>query len=97
MEIQNSERRNSEYAFFESQREHETQRQQLLEANQSKLNERIHLCSRLGMEDHLHQESYARNCQEIAELKRGCYQEEIQKHNEDWKNFQCSMIRNHEQ
>ena len=36
MEIQNLERRNSEYALFESQRELESQRRQLLEANQSK-------------------------------------------------------------
>ena len=40
MEIQNSERRNSEYALIESQRELESQRRQLLEANQSKLNVR---------------------------------------------------------
>ena len=34
MEIQNSWRRNSEYALFESQRELESQRRQLLKANQ---------------------------------------------------------------
>ena len=28
------------------------------------------------MKDHLHQESYARSCQEKEELKRRCYQEE---------------------
>ena len=44
MEIQNSERRNSEYALFESQRELESQRQQLLEANQIKLNVREYIC-----------------------------------------------------
>ena len=27
--------------------------------------ERIHLCSRLGMKDHLHQECYPRSCREI--------------------------------
>ena len=77
MEIQNSERRNSEYELFESQRELESQRRQLLEANQSKLNEREYiLCSRLEMKDHLHQESYAKSCREIEELKRCCYPEE---------------------
>ena len=40
MEIQNSERRNSEYALIGSQRELEPQRRQLFEANQSKLNVR---------------------------------------------------------
>ena len=44
MEIQNSERRNSEYALFESQRELESQRQQLLKANQSKLDVREYTC-----------------------------------------------------
>ena len=34
MEIQNLEPRNSEYALFESQRELESQRRQLLDANQ---------------------------------------------------------------
>ena len=29
----------------------------------------IHLCSRLEMKDHLHQESYARSCRETEELK----------------------------
>ena len=57
MEIQNLNRRNSEYALTESQRELESQRQQLLEANQSKLDVReYHLCSELETKDHLHQE-----------------------------------------
>ena len=42
---------------------------------QIKLSERIHLCRRLEMKDHLHQESYARSCREIEESKRCCYQE----------------------
>ena len=44
MEIQNSKRRNSEYALIESQRELESQRQQLLEANQNNLDEREYIC-----------------------------------------------------
>ena len=79
MEIQNSERRNSEYALLESQRELESQRRQLLKANQwadQARRERVHLCSRLEMKDHLHKECYARSCREIEELRIRCYQEE---------------------
>ena len=79
MEILNSERRNSEYALFESQQEIESQRRQLLKANQwaeQAQRERIHLCGELEMKDHLHQESCARNRREIEELKRRCYKEE---------------------
>ena len=100
-EIQNLKRRSSEYALFESQREFEPRRRQLLKANQwadQDQRERIQLCSELEMKDHLHQGSYARSCQEIEELKRRCYQEEIaEKNNEDWNNFRRSMIKNHEQ
>ena len=79
MEIQNVERRNSEYALIESQRELESQRLQLLEANQwadQAQRERIHLCSELEMKNRLHQECHARSCQEIEELKRSCFKEE---------------------
>ena len=79
MEIQNWERRNSEYALIESQRELESPRRQLLKANQwadQAQRERIHLCSELEMKNHLHQECYARSCQEIEELKKRCYKEE---------------------
>ena len=79
MEIQNLERRNSEYTLFESQRERESQKQQLLVANQKAdqaQRERIHLCSELDMKNRLHRECYARSCQEIEELKRRCYKEE---------------------
>ena len=101
MEIQNLERRNSELALFESQRELGPQRCLLLEANQyadQAQRERIQSCSRLEMQDHLHQECYARSCREIEEfqktlLSRGKYWQ----NNEDWKNFVRSMIRNHEQ
>ena len=52
LEIQNLERRNSEYALFESQRELESQKQQLLMANlwaDQAQRERIRLCSELEM------------------------------------------------
>ena len=78
MEMQNLERRNSEHTLTESQRELESQRQQLLKASQwadQAQQDRIHLCSRSGMKDHLHQERYARRCREIEELKKSCYQE----------------------
>ena len=75
------ERRNSEYALVEPQRELESQRQQLLEANQwadQAQRERRHLCSELEMKNRLHQEWYERSCQEIEQLKRRCDQEEIE-------------------
>ena len=79
MEIQNLDRRSSEYAVMESRRELECQRRQLLEANlwaDQAQRERIHLCSELEMKSRLHQECYARSCREIEELKTRCYQEE---------------------
>ena len=82
MEIQNLERRNSEYALFESQRGLESQRLQLLEANQwtdQAQQERTLLCSELKMKSSLHQECYARSCQEFKELRRRCYQEDSSK------------------
>ena len=75
------ERRNSEYALVETQRELESQRQQLLEANQwadQAQRERRHLCIELEMKNRLHQEWYERSCQEIEQLKRRCDQEEIE-------------------
>ena len=72
MEIQNSERRNSEYALFESQRELESQRQQILMANHwadQPQRERIFFVQRTEMRSHLRQESHARSCQEKEKLK----------------------------
>ena len=77
-EIQKSERRNTEDALFDSQRELEYPRQLSLKANHwadQAQRERIHLCSELEMRSHLRQESHARCCQEIEELKRRCCQE----------------------
>ena len=79
MEIQKSERRNSEYALLGSQRELESQRQQLLMANDwadQTQRARIHLCSGSEMRSRLYQEGYERSCQEIEELWRRCNQEE---------------------
>ena len=79
IEIQNLERRNSQYALIESRRELESQGRQLLEANQwayQARRERIHFCSELEMKNRLHQKCYARGCQEIEELSRRCYKEE---------------------
>ena len=76
LETQNLERRNSEYALIKSRRELESQRQQLLEANQwadQAQRERIHLCSELEMKNRLHQECYAISCQEIEELRSRCF------------------------
>ena len=79
LEIPNLERRNSEYALIESRRELESQRRQLLDANQwadQAQRERIHLCSDLEMKSRLHQEYYARSCQEVEELRKRCNKEE---------------------
>ena len=68
MELQNLERRNSENALFESQRELESRRLQLLKAIQrtdQAQRQRIHFCGLLEMKSRLHQECYARSCQEI--------------------------------
>ena len=55
-------------------RELESQKQQLLEANQSKLNVREYICAaNWGMEDHLHQECYVRSCREIGEYAEENY------------------------
>ena len=72
MEIQNLERRNSEYALFEWKRELEFQKTAIIDV-QIKLTV---LCSELEMKSRLHRECYTRSCQEIEELKRGYYQEE---------------------
>ena len=78
MEIQNLERRNSDYALFESQRELESQRQFLedIQWTDQVLRKRISLCSELEMKSRLHQEYIARSCREFEKLKRRCYQEE---------------------
>ena len=78
LEIQNLERRNSEYALIESRRELESERRQLLESNEwadQDHRERIHLCRELEMKNRLRQQCYARSCQEIEELRKRCYKE----------------------
>ena len=78
MEIQHMERRNSEYGLIESQRELESQKLQLSDANQwadQAQRERLHFCSEVEMKNRLHRECYARSCQEIEELRRRCQQE----------------------
>ena len=52
-------------------------RRQLLDANQwadQAQRERIHVCSDLEMKNRLHQECFARSCQEIEELRRRFYE-----------------------
>ena len=96
MKIPKFERRNSEYALFESQRELESQRLQLLEDIQRTdqvQRERTYLCSELKIKNRLHQECYARSCREIEEMKRRCYKEE----NEAIQQKLNSRIRNLEQ
>ena len=77
MELQIFGMKYSEYALFESLRELESQRLQLLEDIQwtdQVQRERIYLCSELKMKNRHHQECYARSCQEFEELKRSCIQ-----------------------
>ena len=79
MEVQNLERRNSEYALIASRRELESQRRQVLDASlwaDQAQRERIHLCSELEKKNRLHQQCCTRSCQEIEELRRCCFKEE---------------------
>ena len=79
MELQNLERRNSEYALFGSQRELESQKLHLLVANHwanQSQRERVHLHDELETNDRIHQECNARSCREFEELTRRCDQEE---------------------
>ena len=97
MELQNLKRRNSEHAFFESQRELESQRRQLLKANQwadQAQRERIHVCSRLKMKDHLQKESMQEVAEKLKKRKDAAIRKKILKINEDWKNF---LRKNHKQ
>ena len=96
MKIPNLERRNSEYALIESQRELGSQRRQFVEVNQwahQAQREKIQWCRRFEMKNRL-QESYARSCREIEKLKSAAIKREILENDEDWKNF---LIRNHEE
>ena len=92
--------KNWEDAFTESQLELESQRRQLLKANQGqiKLNEREYTC----VADWRWRIIFIKDApQEVVEklkkLKRRCSWKEFLKNNEDGKNFLRSMIRNHEQ
>ena len=79
MAIKNLEIKNSENALYESQRELEFQRLQLQQASQwadHAQRERINLHGESERKNRLHQESYAKSCQVIEELKRRCYKEE---------------------
>ena len=49
------------------------------------------------MRNRLHQECYARSCQEFEELKIRCNEEENTEKQRRLKNFLCSTIRNHVQ
>ena len=77
VEIRRWEQRSSEIALHESYRELETQRLQLLQANfwDNAQSERISLCGELEMRNKLFQESRTKDCQEIEELRRRCWEE----------------------
>ena len=99
MEIQNLKRSKSEYALIESQRELQSQRQQLLEADQSKLNVRAFI----RVANWRWRTIFIKKAmQEVAEKWKNWKDAAIRKkilqknNNEGWNNFLCSMIRNHE-
>ena len=75
MDTRNWEQRNSVIAFNDTNRELESQRLELYQASQrpdQAQREKINLCGELEMRNRLFQESRARNCQEIEELRRIC-------------------------
>ena len=79
MEIKAWERRNSEFALYESQRELESQRHQLRQASQwagQAQRERISWCGELELKNRLYQENYTRCRQEFQELRKLCSREE---------------------
>ena len=78
MGIRNWEQRNSDCALYETNRELESQRLELYPANQwadQAQREKMNLCGELEMRSRLFQESFARDCQEIEELRRICCEE----------------------
>ena len=78
MEIQNLERRNSEYALFESQRELELQDDSYLrKANQSKLNVREFICvANWRWRTIVIKDAMQEVAEKLKNFKRRCYQEE---------------------
>ena len=80
MTKRNWEQRCSDTALYETDRELESQRLELYQANQwadqdQAQREKIHLCGELGMRNRIFQESRARDCQEIKDLRRICCEE----------------------
>ena len=72
MDIRNWEQRNSDIAICKTNRELESQRLELYQVNQwadKAQREKINLCGELEMRNRLLQQSRARNCQEIEELR----------------------------
>ena len=69
------ERRNSDFALFETNQQLESQRLALHQANQwadQAQMENHRIFEELTMKSNLYQENHARNCQEIEELRRIC-------------------------
>ena len=76
--MRNWEQRNSDVALHETNQELEPQRLKLYQYNQladQARREKIKLCGELEMKNRLFQESCARNCQDIEELRRICCEE----------------------
>ena len=77
-DIRNWEQGMSDIAIYETNRDLESQRLELCQTNQwadEDQREKINFCGELEMRNRLFQESRARNCQEIEELRRICCEE----------------------
>ena len=75
MDVREWEKRRSDLALYETNRELESQRLELDQSNRwadQALRERISLHGELELRSRFFQESRARNCQEIVELRRFC-------------------------
>ena len=78
MRIRNWEQKSSDMALHETNRELESQNMELYQANQwtdQAPREKINSSRELEMRNRLFQESRARDCQEIEELRRICCEE----------------------
>ena len=97
-EIQSSGRRNSEYALHESQRELESQRQQLLMANHwaNKLNVKEYICAANWRWEVIFIGNATREvAKEVKNWKDDAVKRKTQQDNKSWKNVMHSKIRIH--
>ena len=78
VEVKHWEKRNSDIALHEINQEFESQRLQLQQANHwddQAQGEKISLCGELEVRNRLFRENRAKDCQDIEELRRICFEE----------------------